>query len=364
MPDTLNVRQIKALPKDDRRPFAAHLLYLKAELRTAKNGKPFAVAHLGDRTGSFTTTCFNDSQPFSFFSGIEPGTLVEVQGVPDYFNDKFSPKLREVAHVPPDKLAQLGGVEAFQEGPDESVDSLEAGLREIVADIPHSGLRATVEAALDLHGAQLRSCPAAIAMHHAYPGGLIEHTTRMARAARVLLPLYPDVDPSLALAGIVLHDFGKILEYAQAPDTGKTRSGLLQGHVVLGYRMARQAALKAKLDEDSLERLEHVILSHQGELQWGAAVMAATPEAVFVSMVDNLDAKMGMVERALRTTPETDAFSEFIPGLQATLLTSPIAHGESTTPQGGSAAATSGQGQAPAGETKADDGPSLFDLKD
>ncbi|MGF1485189.1 MAG: 3'-5' exoribonuclease YhaM family protein [Opitutales bacterium] len=321
MPDTLTVRELKSLPETDKRPFTAHLSLLKAETRTAKNGKPFLVAHLGDRTGSFTANCFNDSQPFAFFSETDPGTVVTIEGFSEYFNERLSPKLREVKATPAKLLAELGGPEAFQEGPDESVDSLDQGLREIVAGIPHEGLRATVEEALRLYGEPLRACPAAIAMHHAYPGGLIEHTTRMARAAQVLLPLYPDVDRSLALAGIVLHDFGKIMEYAKPPAAGKTRSGLLQGHVVLGYRMARQAALKAKLDADTLERLEHIILSHQGELQWGAAVMAATPEAVFVSMVDNLDAKMGMVERALRTTPENNEFSDFIPGLQATLLT-------------------------------------------
>ena len=99
--------------------------------------------------------------------------------------------------------------------------------------------------------------------------------------------------------------------------------GLLQGHVVLGYRLVRKAGLKAGLDSSLLERLEHIILSHQGELEWGAAVMAATPEAVFVSMVDNLDARMGMVQRAIRHSSESDEFSEYIPGLKGPLLIPP-----------------------------------------
>jgi 3'-5' exoribonuclease len=86
----------------------------------------------------------------------------------------------------------------------------------------------------------------------------------------------------------------------------------------------RKAGLKARLDADRLERLEHIVLSHQGEPAWGAAVWAATPEAVFVSMIDNLDARMGMVQRALRTTPEGEVFSERLMGLQTTLLTQPL----------------------------------------
>jgi 3'-5' exoribonuclease len=143
----------------------------------------------------------------------------------------------------------------------------------------------------------------------------------MARASRALLPLYPEVDADLAMAGVLLHDVGKVIEYEGTLATQRSRKGILQGHVVLGYQLVRKAGLKAKLDADRLERLEHVILSHQGELEYGAAVLAATPEAVFVSMVDNLDARMGMVQRALRQAAAGEEFSEKLLGLNTALLT-------------------------------------------
>src|ERR1035438_1164956 len=90
-------------------------------------------------------------------------------------------------------------------------------------------------------------------------------------------------DPELAMAGILLHDAGKAIEYEGSVATRRGRRGILQGHVVLGYQLVRRAAIKAKLDPDRAERLEHIILSHQGKLEWGAAALAATPEAVFVS---------------------------------------------------------------------------------
>jgi len=93
--------------------------------------------------------------------------------------------------------------------------------------------------------------------------------------------------------------------------------------VVLGYQLVRKAGLKAKLDPDRLERLEHIVLSHQGELEWGAAVFAATPEAVLVAKIDDLDAKMGMVQRALRQAAPNEEFSERLPGLSTQLLTRP-----------------------------------------
>ena len=171
-------------------------------------------------------------------------------------------------------------------------------------------LRATVRNVVDEVGEAFRTAPAATMMHHAYRHGLLEHTVHMARRARALLPLYGDVDPDLAMAGILLHDSGKTIEYEGPLAARRGRRGILQGHVVLGYQLVRKAALKAKLDPERTERLEHIILSHQGKLEWGAAVMAATPEAVFVSMVDNLDAKMGMVQRALRNAPRRGIHGE------------------------------------------------------
>ena len=177
----------------------------------------------------------------------------------------------------------------------------------------HLHLGATVRAVFDELGETFKWAPAAVAMHHAYRHGLLEHTTHMARACRALLPLYPEVDGDLAMAGVLLHDTGKAIEYEGTLATKKSRRGILQGHVVLGYQLARKAGIKARLDADRLERLEHIILSHQGEPEWGAAIYAATPEAVFVSMIDNLDAKMGMVQRALRQAPDGEEFSERLP---------------------------------------------------
>src|SRR3954471_13849498 len=102
-------------------------------------------------------------------------------------------------------------------------------------------------------------------MHHGHRHGLLEHTVHMARACRALLPLYLEVDGDLAMAGILLHDTGKTIEYEGTLATKRSRRGILQGHVVLGYQLVRKGGIKAKLDAERLERLEHIILSHQGE---------------------------------------------------------------------------------------------------
>jgi 3'-5' exoribonuclease len=321
------VAELKAAPADEPRPFASVVLFLRSARKRARTGNEFLVVELGDRTGSFSATCFSDSATFVFFSEQPEGSVVRLEGATERYQGKFSPRLTSVAALSPEEIAEGGWLSRLVESSPENAETLWEEMQNLIGAIPHEGLRETVKQVFEDIGERFRVAPAAVAMHHAYRHGLLEHTVHVGRVARALLPLYPEVDPSLAMAGVLLHDIGKAIEYEGELVAAKSRIGLLQGHVVLGYRLARQAAMKIKprLDPGLLERLEHVILSHQGELEWGAAVLAATPEAVFVALCDNLDAKMGMAQYALRNTPPTQEFSDFLPGLRSSLLIVPPA---------------------------------------
>jgi 3'-5' exoribonuclease len=325
MPDALplsTVRDLKALDTSaNGRPFASLLVVKKLAAKTASNGNPFFSADFGDRTGSFGCTVFGDSPVFEILKDAGEGAVVRIEGKIDYYQGRLSPRLMKASALAESELGAPGLLENLVELAPEDSAALWTEFNAFIESISHLELRATVRAVFDEIGETFKWSPAAVAMHHAYRHGLLEHTTHMARACKALLPLYPEVDGDLAMAGILLHDTGKAIEYEGTLATKRSRRGILQGHVVLGYQLARKAAIKAKLDNDRLERLEHIILSHQGEPEWGAAVYAATPEAVFVSMIDNLDAKMGMVQRALRQASAGDEFSERLPGLNSSLLT-------------------------------------------
>ncbi len=321
---TLTVGELKSLENANGRAFTALLVVKKLAGKTASNGNPFLSADLGDRTGSFGCTVFSDNPGFDALKAAGEGAVVRVEGKVDFYQGRLSPKLARIAVVPEDELGAPGVIDRLVEVAPEDSAALWAEFNACIEGLGHAELRATVRAVFDEIGEAFRRAPAAVAMHHAYRHGLLEHTTRMARAAKALLPLYPEVDSGLAMAGVLLHDTGKAIEYEGTLATKRSRRGILQGHVVLGYQLARKAGMKCRLDNERLERLEHIILSHQGEPEWGAAVYAATPEAVFVSMVDNLDAKMGMVQRALRQAGASDEFSERLPGLSSPLLTRPL----------------------------------------
>lgn len=321
----LTVSELKALGDSAvGRPFASVLVIKKLATKTASNGNPFLTVELGDRGGSFGCTVFSDGAVFDSVKAAGEGGVVRVEGRIDHYQGRLSPKLLKVSALGEDELAAPGMIENLVETAPEAADGLWAELQTFIEGIRHDELRMTVRGVFEDIGEAFRWSPAAVSMHHAYRHGLLEHTIHMARACKALLPLYPEVDADLAMAGILLHDTGKTIEYEGTLATKRSRRGILQGHVVLGYQLARKAGIKARLDHDRLERLEHIILSHQGEPEWGAAVYAATPEAVFVSMIDNLDAKMGMVQRTLRQATGQDDFSERLPGLNTALLVKPI----------------------------------------
>jgi 3'-5' exoribonuclease len=323
MSDFRTVQALKALDRELAVPFRGIFILRRKTTKTARNGNPFLSIELGDSSGSFNANCFDDSPLFAAMDPAKEGSIVRIAGTTEYYNDRFSPRLTAGECIDAQAAEEEGVLSQLVEVPPEDEADLWASLETAVKAIGHPQLRETVERVIKETGPALRTSPAAISMHHAYRHGLLEHTVHMLRAARALLPCYPEVDADLALAGIVLHDIGKLEEYEGEFAAKTSRIGILQGHVVIGFRIARKAALQSGLSDDLTERLEHIILSHQGEKEWGAAAMAATPEAVFVSMVDNLDAKMGMVQRVLRNAPDGEAFSEFLPGLQTRVLLTP-----------------------------------------
>lgn len=139
--------------------------------------------------------------------------------------------------------------------------------------------------------------PAAKSCHHAEENGLLYHTTRMLRAANALVDVYNKitkvVDRDLIFAGIIFHDMGKIKEMAMtAAGNGEYTKYALIGHIVMGAIEVSRYADKGMISEETAFQLEHIILAHHGKLEYGSPVVPATPEAVLVSMVDNLDAKL------------------------------------------------------------------------
>ena len=150
--------------------------------------------------------------------------------------------------------------------------------------------------------------PAAKSMHHAYIGGLLEHTLGICRAVDAIAPLYPGIDRDLLMAGAVLHDMGKVKEFSfEVPPFNYSDQGRLLGHMTICQEMLRQkVATLADFPEHTALLLQHLILSHHGRYDYGSPVLPMTREAMVLNFLDDLDAKMNYLDRLSSKTAGDD----------------------------------------------------------
>ena len=165
---------------------------------------------------------------------------------------------------------------------------------------------------LDRYQELLMVCPAARLYHHPYLGGLLEHTWFVARHAQASLAIYPELNPSLALAGAILHDLGKVKEIAGPTAPELTVPGQLLGHIVLGWEMVREEARAMDFpDANLLIQLEHIILAHHGAVEFGSPILPKTREALLVYFLDDLDAKLKMMSTHLESDSRDNEFTSY-----------------------------------------------------
>ena len=179
-----------------------------------------------------------------------------------------------------------------------------------------------METLLEEHLALFKKMPAAQNFHHAYTSGLLEHVWSMTRIACFLAEHYakyydkldPPLSRSVVVAATILHDIGKLRELEYHPVEARyTTEGWLIGHILIGRDMVREAAGRIEgFPEDVLLRLEHAILAHHGKREFGAPVVPQTLEALLVSHIDDLDAKMNIAACMLMRPGMNDGFTERI----------------------------------------------------
>lgn len=295
----------------------AFVLVSKQMGQTASS-KMFIKAECGDATGQVHCRVWNatremyDRLPNTGFITVK-GRVETYQGHLQLIADVISP-VTDHAHLDLSELVKHTR---------KNVPEMHTRMREILSQIQDKQLRAIVDEFL-IDAEIMKKfivAPAAMGMHHAWLGGLLEHTVSLLELAVVICPKYPDIDQDLVLAGLFLHDIAKTVELSYMAGFDYTDEGRLIGHVVKGAiwidhkAKAAEAKLVAAGDEkirrDLLMVLEHIVLSHHGEPEFGAAVCPKTPEAILVNLIDNLDAKTQMAVDAVAAPSEDNTWTEF-----------------------------------------------------
>lgn len=263
------------------------------DLRATRNGDAFLALEFGDRTGVISGVYF---RPSPAATSVPTGTAVRVQGTVTSFRGVKRISVEDMRPAESFNPADLLG------GGLRPRDELVAEFGSLARSVTHKGLRKTIRQVFrdpDFF-ARFCDCPASQSYHHAYLTGLIEHTVSVASICDQIAGRYDGIDRELLVSAALLHDIGKVDELAFDTGIGYTDEGRLVGHVVASDVRVRDAARRTGLDTDVLLKLEHAILSHHGELEWGSPKRPATFEALLLHHVDNLDAKAAGFSGALR----------------------------------------------------------------
>jgi 3'-5' exoribonuclease len=294
------------------------LLAAKERGRT-RDGSPFFRALFRDARRTATAMIWNDSPWFRACEGDwAPGGFYKIRC--RFFESQYGPqieiqKIREIEEGD----AEDGFTESdFYIATRFDVEAMFEELAEIVArEIEDEPLQALVAGLLNDHADAIKTAAAATRNHHAFQGGYLEHVLSVTKTCVFLAEkyndLYPHMQPrlskSLVVAGGVLHDVGKLRELSSLPQGASyTAAGRLIGHILLGRDMLREKAREiGDLDEETLLRLEHVIVSHQSRPEWGSPIPPLSPEALLVHYADDVDAKFQMMAAALSGPVESDA---------------------------------------------------------
>jgi len=281
----------------------------RKDVRTGRNGTEFLAIVLQDVTGEIAAKVFNEVDTLRH--EFEAGEFVKVQARGSVYNQRLELLVDKIRRVHPerDRLDGFREEDCIRAAP-RGADEMWAELERRVASVDDTHIRALLDRLLQTHGDKLKIWPAAQTVHHAYRSGLLEHVLKLIETTTAMADAY-DARRDLLIAGVILHDIGKLQELDYDAVTQYSVEGNLVGHIALGLLMLRDAtAALPGFPVELRTELEHLILSHHGTREHGSPVEPMTVEAVLLSACDDLDAKLHQIHRHLA---EDDSENPFTP---------------------------------------------------
>lgn len=277
-----------------------------AQIGRTRQDKPYLRCLLRDKTGELSGRMWSiDEQTFR---RLPTEGFVWVEGETQPYQGDLQLIIHNIDPIEPspEQLTELLPTT------DKDVNAMFAEVKKILGELEHPAMKALAETYLadEYLMDRFRLAPAAKSMHHAYLGGLLEHTLNLMRLASLVCPLYPKINKDIVVFGLFIHDLGKTRELVYDKSFSYSDMGELVGHIVEGAHMLRDKVQEMihstgqRLPAGTALVLEHIVLSHHGIPEYGAAKIPATPEAILVSMLDNVDAKTTIAIEAARPDRE------------------------------------------------------------
>jgi len=271
------------------------------DVRKTKTDKDYLDLTLMDKTGSINAKIWDNIENFN---GIfEKGDAVAVKGQITSYNNELQLKIESIRRVNPDQDKAYGFTFAdLMPGTEKDIDELWLDIQNTIESLNNQYLKSLVHNIFSEHEEQLKTHPASMILHHAWRGGLLEHIHSMKNIAEGVCRNYTELDRDLVICGVLLHDIGKLIELESGLATTYTDSGNFVGHIVLGRDILLKAISKIDNFPELLKLImEHILLSHQGKLEWQSPKEPMFLEALVVYYIDEIDTRINQMKREIRS---------------------------------------------------------------
>ena len=272
--------------------------------KTSSKGDSYLDMTLGDSEGEINAKLWRYVP--ELHGEYEANQIVKVRGVISEYNGNDQLKIERIRHT---GVEDNVNPEDFVKSADYSGEAMFNELLNIASNFKDEDLKTIVTAILNDNRQRILYWPAAFKLHHAVRGGLLLHTLSIVRLAQAVCKLYTFVDLELLISGAILHDIAKLQEYTVADSgiaTGYSVEGNLLGHLTMGAMVVNEYAKKLGINPKTAMLLEHMLISHHGEPDFGAAVRPGFIEAELLSELDLMDSRVYEMKEAIEATAPDD----------------------------------------------------------
>ncbi|MDY6788366.1 MAG: HD domain-containing protein, partial [Candidatus Nanohaloarchaea archaeon] len=273
----------------------------------------YFVLGLADRTGELELKYWGGDRKAAVkkvYEQIEEGDVIHVKGEVSTYRNREEIELdEEKGYI---KKAEEYDIEDFVPKVDKDLEDLVEKFKEEVKEMEDEGYRRVMESIIEDKELfeKLKKAPAAMYYHHAYIGGLLEHILSLIEIVKNIKKIHPELDLDLMKAGCVLHDIGKVEEFDVTTNLKQSEKGLLRGHISIGEEILSRKLDGLEVDEIKENKLHHIVISHHGDKEFGAAKTPSFPEAAAVHHADQLDTQV-FQHIDIRENADTDDFHKY-----------------------------------------------------
>ncbi|MDQ0861382.1 3'-5' exoribonuclease [Bacillus sp. V2I10] len=260
----------------------------------ASNGKPFLTLILQDQSGEIEAKLW-DAGPDDEVS-YSSQSIVKIYGDIHHYRGRNQLKIRNIRTASnTDNVKISDFLETAPVGQEEMMEKV----TQYIFEMKNPNIQRVTRYLMKKHQSEFLEYPAATKNHHEFVSGLAYHVVSMLDLAKSIAALYPSLDTDLLYAGVILHDLGKVTELSGPIGTTYTVEGNLIGHISIMVNEIAKAAEHLGIEGEEIVILQHLVLSHHGKAEWGSPKPPLIKEAEILHYIDNLDAKMNMLDRAL-----------------------------------------------------------------